>query len=256
MFYPISCGIIVGMTSTTIFTALIVFFAGFIRAVSGFGYSLLATPLMTLVIDTKSAVIMNVFLSCVGHILALFQTWRHVDWKRAALLGLGSLTGVPLGAFLIAQLDQTTIKLVIAVLVIPFSFLVIIGRLRRFKHDSLGCVISGFIGGAIGASTSFSGPPVVLFLVNQGVVGEKFVGTIAVFFLLQSIFSIAAFSSLGMIKSDLLIQIAILVVPLFIGSYIGIKVLPKIKADIFRRLVPAVVSATAVIIIISILVKL
>ncbi|MBM2824909.1 MAG: hypothetical protein HW402_573 [Dehalococcoidales bacterium] len=234
----------------------IVLFAGFIRGVSGFGYSLMATPLMTFIIDAKIVVVMNVMLSVVGNVLALTQTRRHIDWKRAIFLALGGIAGVPLGAFLLVKLDQTTIKLIIAVLVIPFSLLLLVGRLHKLNHDTLGCILAGFVGGAVGTTTSFSGPPVVLFLLNQGLLREQFVGTIAVFFLVQNMASIAAFSSLKMITPSLLVQVAILVIPLALGSYLGIKTLPKIKASVFRRIVPIVVSATALIIIVTILIKL
>jgi len=237
-----------------ILAAFIVVLASFVRAVSGFGYSLVATPLLMLVIEPKSVVVMNVILGSLTSVLILVPMRRHIDIRRAALMGLSSIPGIPLGAYLLSRLDPSAIKLTIAILVIPFSVLLLLGHSHQFRRDSLGCVIAGFLSGILTASTSLGGPPVVIFLLNQGLVTERFVATLAVHFLFTTIISVSSFVSLGMVTSDLLIKVAILVPPLGLGSYLGIKVLPRINATLFRRIASSVVSATALVIIITVVV--
>jgi len=243
-------------TYTLVFAVLIVLLAAFVRAVSGFGYALLATPLLTFVFEAKSVVVMNVILAGVTSVLLLFQMRRHVDIRRVAFMGLGSILGVPIGAYLLSRLDPSIIKLAIAVLVIPFSILLLLGHSYQFKRDTLICGVAGFISGILGASTSLSGPPVVLFLLNQGLVTQRFVGTLAAYFLFIGIISIGAFSSLGMVTTGLLTKVAILLPTLFLGTYVGIKVLPRINADLFRKIVSSLVSVTALVIIVSVLMDL
>ena len=67
--------------------------------------------------------------------------------------------------------------------------------------------------------------------------------------------TIGAFSSLGMISTDLLIKVAILLPALFLGNYVGIRVLPKINAALFRKIVPALVSVAAIVIIVSVVME-
>ncbi len=239
-----------------IFAAFIVLLAAFVRAVSGFGYALLATPLLTFVFEAKSVVVMNVILGSITSVLLLFQMRRHIDFRRVAFISLGSILGVPLGAYLLSRLDPSIIKLAIAVLVIPFSVVLLLGHSHRFKRDTLGCGVAGFISGVLVASTSLGGPPVVLFLLNQGLVTQRFVGTLAAYFLFIGVITIGAFSSLGMITADLLTKVAILLPTLFLGSYLGIKVLPRINAALFKRIVSSLVSVTALVIIVSVLMGL
>ncbi|MFC2001033.1 sulfite exporter TauE/SafE family protein [Chloroflexota bacterium] len=239
-----------------ILPAFIVLLGAFIRSVSGFGYALVVTPLLMLVIEPKSVVVINIIISITMNAMILFHMRGHVDLKRAALISLGSLPGILLGASLLSRLDPSVIKLAIAILVIPFSILLLLGHSRQFKRDALGNVIAGFMGGIFSASTSLGGPPVVLFLLNQGLTKERFVGTLAAYFLFTCIVSTCTFASLGMITTDLLIKAAILLPPLWLGTYLGIKVLPRINPTLFRRIASAIVFAAALAIIITILIEL
>lgn len=199
---------------------------------------------------------MNVILGTITSVLILFSTRRYVDLRRVAFMSLGSILGIPIGAFLLSRLEPLIIELAIAVLVIPFSVLLLSGHSHQFKRDTLGCGVTGFISGVLAASTSLGGPPVVLFLLNQGLVIERFVGTLAAYFLFTGVITIGAFSSLGMITTDLLIRVAIFLPALFLGSYIGIKVLPRINAILFKRIASALVSVAALAIIVSVLMGL
>lgn len=239
-----------------LWATLIVLLAAFVRSVSGFGYALLATPLLIFVFDAKSVVMMNIILGITSNILVLWQTRRHIDFKRLAFISLGGIFGVPLGAYLLSWLDPSIIKLTIAVLVIPFSVLLLLGRSHQFKQDSLVCGLAGVVSGLLTASTSLGGPPVVLLLLNQGLAPQRFVATLAAYFLLVGLMSIAAFSSLGMITTDLLTKVAILLPALFVGSYVGVKLLPRINMTLFRKIVPSLMSVTAIVIIVSVIVEL
>ena len=239
-----------------ILAAFIVLLAAFVRSVSGFGYALIATSLLMLVLEAKSVVVINVLLASTTNILVLFHTRRYIDLKRVVLMSLGSIAGIPVGAWLLSTLNPLIIKLIIAVLIIPFSVLLLLGHSHWFKRDSLGCVIAGFMGGVLVTSTSLGGPPAVLFLLNQGLVKERFVGTLAAYFLFIGLMSVGAFSSLGLVTTDLLKKVAILLPTLLFGSYVGIKVLPRIEAALFRKVVLSIVSVAALVIIVTVLLEL
>lgn len=239
-----------------ILAAVIVFVAAFIQGLSGFGYALVATPLLTFIFAAKSVVVMNIILGAATNVIVLLSMRRHVDVRRLAFMSLGGILGIPLGAYVLSRLDPAMIKIAIAVLAVPFAVLLLLGHSRRFGRDNVGCVVAGFVSGVIGASTSFSGPPVVLFLLNQGLHKEMFVGTLAAFFLFISLASIGAFSSLSMLTSDLLTRVALLLPALFLGIFIGVRLLPRINATVFRRVAASVVCVSAFGVITTVFVKL
>ena len=241
---------------TLILATFIVLLAAFVRGISGFGFALLATPLLTFIFDAKSVVVMNVILGTTTNVLVLFHMRRHIDFRRVAFISLGGVLGVPLGAYLLSWLDPLIVKLAIAIVVVPMSLILLLGHSHQFKRDTLGCSVAGFMSGILAASTSLGGPPVVLFLLNQGLVTEMFVGTLAAYFLFIGSITIGVFSSLGLITTDLLTKVAILLPALFLGSYAGVKVLPKINVTLFKRITSSIICISALVIILSILVEL
>ena len=239
-----------------IIAAVVVLLAGFVRAISGFGFALVTAPLLLFIFDPQSVVVINVILGVLTGALLLLHTRHHIDVKRVLLMCSGSIFGIPIGVYLLSSLDPTVLKLVIAILIIPFSIILLLGHSHQFRRDNLGCGISGFVSGLVGSSTSFSGPPVVLFLLNQGLVKERFIGTLTAYFLFTGVASVSAFSFIGMVTIDLLIKVAILLPTAVLGFYIGLKVQPKIDAILFRKIVTSIISLAALVIIATFLVSL
>ncbi|MFC1920881.1 sulfite exporter TauE/SafE family protein [Chloroflexota bacterium] len=242
------------MNYTLLLAAFIVLVASFIRSISGFGYALISTPLLTFIFDAKSVVVMNIILSSTTHVMVLYHTRKHIDVKKAMIVIFGSAFGVPLGTYLLSVLDPSIIKLIIAACVIPFSIILMLGHSYKFKHDSIGCAIAGFLSGVLAASTSLGGPPIALYMLNQGMTSERFVGTMAVFLTCISIMSVGAFVSQGLVTLEILKNAAIFLPGLIIGSYLGVKLLPKINVVLFKRITSSVLCIMAVVIIVSFIV--
>jgi len=239
-----------------VLAAVFVFAASFIRSVTGFGYMLVATPLLMLVIEPKTVVVMNNLLGITSSVMLLYYMRRHIDFRRGGLMCLGGLFGLPLGAYLLTNLDPIIIKLAVAGVVIPFSILLLLGHSHRFQREVPWCITVGFLGGLLTTSTSIGGPPVVLFMLNQGMVKERFVATFAMFTLFVSVVGVGTFSALGLVTTDLLLKVAILLPFLWLGAHLGIKVLPKINPALFRKITLMLLSVTASVIIVTVLAEL
>ncbi len=238
------------MTIAVIF--FIVLFASFVRAVSGFGLALIAAPLLTFVMETKSAVALTVIITVISSIFVLLHTWRYVDLRRAVLTCLGAAFGIPVGTYFLSILSSTAILLAMASIAIPLAILLVLGFSYRFAKDSLGYVLAGFLGGTLAVTTSLGGAPVALFLLNQGLVTKKFVGTCSLIFLFMYLATFLAHTSLDLISTEVLVQAVILIPALWLGTYSGIKVLPKIKPVLFKRIAGSIVIASAIAVILNI----
>ena len=238
---------------TIAITALIALFASFVRAVSGFGLALIAAPLLTFLMETKSAVALTVIMTGISSIFVLLYTWRYVDLRRAVFTCLGAAFGIPLGAYFMSILSSNTIQLAIASIAILLAILLMFKFSYRFARDSLGCVIAGFLSGFLATTTGMSGPPIVLFLLNQDLVTEKFVGTCGLIFLFISLAAFGAHAALSLINTGVLIQAVVLVPALWLGTHAGIKILPKLKPDLFKKIGAGIVMASAIAVILNIM---
>jgi len=237
---------------TIALVALIALFASFVRAISGFGVALIAAPLLALVIEAKRAVVLSVIMSGISSLFVLSYMWRHIDLRRVAFICLGAALGIPLGAYFLSILSSNTIKLVLASLAIPLAILLMLRFSYHFTRDSLGCAVAGFLGGALVTTTGVPGPPIVLFLLNQDLVKEKFVGTCAAIFLFMALATFGAHASLSLIDTTVLVQAAIIVPAIGLGTYTGDKMLSRLKPMLFKRIAAGIVIASATAILINV----
>jgi uncharacterized membrane protein YfcA len=164
---------------------------------------------------------------------------------------MGSVLGIPLGVYLLSSLNPSAIKLVIAILVIPFSISLLLGHSYRFKGNVLGYAVAGFISGTLAASTSFGGPPVVLFLLGQDLDKERFIGTLSAYFLFVGIVTVGVLLFMSMVTTDVLENVGILLPVLGLGFYIGTKVLHRINIGLFKKITASVVLVSALVIVVT-----
>jgi uncharacterized membrane protein YfcA len=236
---------------TLLFLAVIVLIASFIRAISGFGFALVATPLMALVIDPKNAVIISFLLGMAAGLMVFPHVRRYVDKRRVFYLGLGAVPGIVVGTYLLVTLSSSTIKLWIAIVVLVSTIPMLLGRSFQFTHDKIGCVGAGMVGGLLSASTSMGGPPIVLYLLNQGLAKENFVATTTAYFMITGVVSLISLSIGGVMTVEALLYAALMLPVTYFGSYIGVRVLPLINAKLFKIITTGIVLVTALIVIVT-----
>ena len=176
--------------------AAIVAAAGVAQGLSGFGFSLISIPLLSLVVPVKAAIVGGAFLGLVQSGLVVARDHRHIDRRSAAVLVLAALAGMPIGLFVITRVSEEPLQVVIAVTVLVFTGL--LWRRVRLPTDSLPAEVGvGFTSGMLSTSTGMSGPPLVIALQARGVPPSAFRATLATVFVSGSAISLLLFWSRG-----------------------------------------------------------
>jgi len=235
---------------TTIISIFIILLAGITQSATGFGFGLVATPLLLFMFEPKSVVILVVILSAIIALMRLIYFRHYINIRRAALIFAGSVFGLPIGVYLLSSLNPSALKLFIAIVIIPFSIVLLSGYTYRLQNDTLGNCIAGFISGLLTASTSFGGPPVVLFLLSQDLDKNHFVGAITAQVLLVGLLTFGTYSFMGMVTIDLLKKIAMFLPVLVLGFYVGTKILHRISASLFKKVSASIILLSALSIIV------
>lgn len=213
---------------------LIVMFAAFIMGISGFGFVLVTTPLLLLLVDPKMVIVFNVTLGVLVCIPPLWQTYRHLQPSRIIVLVVSSILGLPLGIYILSRLSSLTLKAVIITIVVFFTILLASGVSFKIKRERLGLTISGFISGALSNSAGLGGPPIILFLLNQGWSQEAFRANIAAYFILNGIAAALSLFISGNLANDALIYALTTIPALAAGYFAATLLLPRINARLFR----------------------
>lgn len=233
----------------------IAFLAAACYAVTGFGFALVMTPLLTLAWEVKPAVATSVVLSTVALVPLLVEARAHVPLSRASFLVLGSFAGIPLGVAILEALDAAALQVVVASTVIAASLLLYLAPQGETAKDSLqGQLSVGFVSGVVGGSTSMGGPPIVLYLLGRERDVKAFRATLLAFFLPGSVLQIALLAVVGRITADVLVLFAAALPSVAFGLLAGAVLRRHIEPERFRALVVGLLMLTSAGVLISALV--
>lgn len=224
----------------------IVAIAAFSQTVAGFGFSLVAVPLLGLVIDPKEAVALALLFLLLNSSLLAWGERAHIQWDAVRRLLLGALPGLPLGMVLLEIAPEKGLRLALAAAVfvavavaVIVSGFTVSGEGRKFELGA------GFFTGLLTTSLNTNGPPTVLALQARGLEPHQFRPTSSAVLGLTSAVGAVLFAAGGLLTSDVQ-RSAVLATPaLAVGWYAGTRVRGHIPTSMFRRVVLSLLVAAA-----------
>lgn len=225
--------------------------AAFIRGTTGFGFSLVFTPFMILIMEPKAVIPVNLILASLSNIMVVASSFRSINFRRLLPMTVTSLLGVPLGVFIIAVISATILKILIGGITVFFAILLIFRLTPHFANERRASCIAGLVSGILNASTSLGGPPIVLFMHNQSWQKEEIHPSLSAFFLINTGASLIGLSISGMVTPDILLTAASFTPVLVIGVYLGMWAFKHVNESFFRILSVVVVVSTGILAVLS-----
>jgi len=222
--------------------ALAVLAAAFIKGAVAFGFPLVATPLLALVVGVKTAVATSIIPNIVMDSVQLVRRGQALATvRRMASLIAFSMVGMWLGTRLLAVLPGHVASLVLGVFVLAFAAVNASGlRLRvspvweRWLSPPV-----GLAAGVLGGLTNVPGTPMVLYFVALGMDKYDFVRAVAVTFIVAKVVQLAAVVWYGLLDLHLLaVSLGFTVVALG-GFVVGLRLQDWLPARVFNRAVLA-----------------
>jgi len=205
------------------------------QAVSGFGFALIGTPLVAVLVGPKEAV---VGLTMIGVLLVAQLSLRgrgHVDRPTVGVVTVSAIVGMPLGLLVLVRADDRVLTFAIAIAVIGFSLL--LWRGARFPAGRGTDATAGFTAGILSTSTGTSGPPIVIALSAKQLEPPVFRATISAIFLVQGSAALVLFALGEQITRDAL-SVALAGLPgVLVGSIVGERGFRRLDTPTFRRVV-------------------
>ena len=213
-----------------------IFLGSLLQGCSGFGFSLFAVPLLLPFFPHHVVVPLLVLLSLSMNGAILFEGRHHVTRRTVAGLLLGGIAGLPLGLAALTVLPARGFRLVAGLFIVA-SALALFSGFRRPLPPRRGTLFAvGLLSGFLNGSLSMSGPPVILFLANQGVDKRTFRATLAGYFLCLNVVTTLLFSFRGLLVPSLFPLFATGLPALFAGTALGIVLSRRIPERAFRLL--------------------
>ena len=216
--------------------ATIILFTSIVQSIAGFGFSLLAVPLMVLFVDLRQAVIVATLLGTVSNFGQAWQLRHFQNKPIARRFILASCLGAPFGFALFRYGNQSAMKVLLGVAVLFGVWMLARGRDMQNAHVSLDWIM-GVLSGVLLLATSTNGPPIVFTLQARRLEPDAQRATLNLIFSVTAVFSLLVFALSGKINSDEL-YVALIATPIMLlGVFAGIVLRKHINAVAFGRMV-------------------
>jgi uncharacterized membrane protein YfcA len=220
--------------------------AGGVQAVTGFGFALLAVPLLSLGLPTETAVVVSATLGLVSSTAQAVLERQHGDRPTIGRMLLGAAVGAPLGFVVLVVTTEWQLRLLL-VLVIA-AFLVVNLRGLRLPQGGRGVdLAAGLVSGALNSSLSTNGPPLVMALHARQLSPPVFRGTLTAVLAGANIITVALFAVGGRYDADVGSLLLVALPGLGLGVAVGVRHRRRLDPERFRQLVLALLATTGVI---------
>lgn len=228
---------------TAVWLNLIIGVSAFVSSLTGFGYALVATPFLVLVFAPRLAVPV-VAVSWIP--LALLLSWearREMQPGRIATWGAGAAVGIPLGVYALAHLEGGAMRAGIGGLTLLAALSLWLKPARPLRHERPVGVLAGLVSGIMGGATGMSGPPVILFGLNQGWPHVALRANLIGYFAAKHVLSLVLLREFGILDRHALLLGAASLPGMVLGYAAGMRLKDHVSQRHFRILAFVLVLA-------------
>lgn len=232
--------------------ASIICLASFFATVAGFGFALVAVPLLSIIMPLKSAVVLILMITVIQRLITMYHTRNKFQWNTVLLTSLGSLFGTIPGSFVLKFADAEILELFLGIVLLLVTILMSLEFTIPVKNKFIGRIGAGFLSGFFCASTSISGPPIALYFLNEREQKDIMRANMIWFFGISGIVTVSVSYFMGNIPAvDNWLLFAAVFPAMFLGIILGERMFYHLNQHLFRRLSLLVVFAGAVMMLID-----
>ena len=143
--------------------------AAVVRGLTGFGFAILAVPLMGLVIPPTEAVLLAIVLQMLIGPFGVSKALGHIDTRLVAGVAAGAMVGTPFGLLILSSTAPDVARLMIATIAVGCFGIFLIKRAPTPSRAPSHIAATGLAAGLLNGFAAMPGPPVILYFVRSGV---------------------------------------------------------------------------------------
>lgn len=224
--------------SVLILTVATLALAGFVQSVTGFGFGLVAMPLLPLLLPFKEAYSVIIIPNLVVCAVNFVANRRHFRWRQGLGLLIGSCLAVPVGFYTMLNMKTGWLMLGLGILICVFAASeLLMSKTRPLKLPEKAGWPMGLASGALSGAFNMGGPPAVAYVYSQSWAKEHIVALLQIVFGASSIVRLGLMQGAGMITGRLLWISLLAILPLLAAIYAGNRVLRWIQREHLRFVV-------------------
>lgn len=223
----------------------IVFAAGFVRGLTGFGLAVILVPLVNLVIAPEQTVLLAILIGTLSGFLGFRGAWASCDKVTTTTITLSAIAATPLGLYLLFHTPTDIARLAIAAMAVIAFFAVALPRSPLPPSGKGPAILTGALAGLMGSFAGIPGPPVLYYLARDGVPPARTRDAMIVIFLWAPL-AVAVFAfAAGKLNWPLAALAAASFPPLALGNAIGTRFFGRMPETWWRTAVLLIIAASA-----------
>lgn len=216
--------------------AAAVFLAGLTYGLTGFGFALVATPILVVLISPRVAVPAVLLMSMANGLLLLIASWRDIQPRRILPLALAGMLATPAGAYFLAHGSAAALKSFIGFVITLFALAFLLGFQRPIGEEGPASIPIGLVSGFLNGSTGMSGPPVILFFTNQGVEQRAFRANLVAYFMALNLVTLPLYALHDLVTREVGMYALAALPALALGTWAGVRLAGRVNPRLFRSI--------------------
>jgi len=217
---------------------VITFAAAFVNGALGYGFSSITVPLALLFTTSRvlNPALVLVELVLNGYVLFVNRAALPDVRRRMTPVAIGLLPGIAVGTLAVAAIHPDWLKLWTFALLLPLILLQAAGVRRPIAGERRWSLPFGAGVGALYSLTTISGPPLALFLNNQGLARRQFRASLGFIRVFEAALTAAAYWYAGLFTREALALTPLMIPGLVVGVPLGAWAIRTVPAEPFRRI--------------------
>jgi uncharacterized membrane protein YfcA len=225
----------------------VTFVAGLMRGFAGFGSAMLMAPIFAMLFGSADMVVTVVAIELVVSFQLFPEARRHANWQLLTPMSIAACAAMPLGVWLLANIDKNTIITAVSAVIVFFVVLMWTGWRYKGQRSQPATIMVGAVSGAMMATTSVGGPPVLLYLLSGNDPPQVNRANIVTYYFLTQFLLIVIVMASGVAGLEALIRAIILLPVMILGAWVGGRAFHGIgNEQLYRQVALAILFATGV----------
>jgi len=229
--------------------------AGFMHGLLGLGFPMLATPLLAITMDIRSAVLLTLVPTMTVNLISIFRGGRWSQsigryWPLAVMIPLGAL----LGTWLLVSVDPAPFRLLLAgVILLHLASDRIRGAHLAWigTHPWAAYLLFGLAAGFLVGTVNVMVPLLIIFALEIGMAPLAMVQVFNLCFLTGKIAQIAMFAYAGLFTWSLVAVTLPMALAAAATLLLGMRIRERVDAETYRGWLRKVLVAIASILVVQ-----
>ena len=227
--------------------------AGLVHGTLGMGFPVVATPVLALMVDVRTAILITLLPTAAVNLGSIFNgADRTGIIRRFWPLAMYSVLGTVAGTRALVELDPAPFKLLLASLLL--LYLAVAGRQSAGlpwvgRHPAVSMFIFGVLAGIAGGTTNVMLPVLIVYTLELGLGRTPMIQVFNMCFLTGKLTQMGVFVEAGLFTLEVAAITAPLALLAAVALAVGLRLRERIPAQAYRHFVKALLLVLAVLLV-------